>query len=59
LETLEAEMAQMEKKKAQLLENINKGGSHVEVTKWAIEIEGLTNSQAEKEMRWLELSENA
>ena len=52
-------MAQMEKKKAKLLENINKGGSHVEITNWATEIEELTNNQATKEMRWLELSENA
>jgi ATP-binding cassette subfamily F protein uup len=59
LEQLEAEMAQMEKKKAQLLENINKGGSHVEITSWAIQIEEITKAQGEKELRWLELSENA
>lgn len=59
LEQLEADMAQMEKKKAQLLENINKGGSHVEITSWALQIEELTATQADKEMRWLELSENA
>lgn len=58
LETLEAEMAQIEKKKTQLLEKINNGGSHVEVTNWSMEIESLTNSQSEKEMRWLELSES-
>ncbi len=59
LEQLEADMAQMEKKKAQLLENINKGGSHVEITSWALQIEEITATQADKEMRWLELSENA
>ncbi|HEV7381617.1 MAG TPA: ABC-F family ATP-binding cassette domain-containing protein [Dyadobacter sp.] len=58
LETLEAEMAQIEKKKTQLLDKINNGGSHVEVTNWSMEIESLTNSQSEKEMRWLELSES-
>lgn len=58
LETLEAEMAQIEKKKTQLLNKINNGGSHVEVTNWSMEIEALTSSQSEKEMRWLELSEN-
>ncbi|REA59248.1 ABC transporter ATP-binding protein [Dyadobacter luteus] len=58
LETLEAEMAQIEKKKTQLLDKINNGGSHVEVTNWSMEIEALTSSQSEKEMRWLELSEN-
>jgi len=59
LEQIETDMAQMEKKKTQLLENINKGGSHVEITSWAMQIEEITNSQADKELRWLELSENA
>jgi len=59
LEQLEADMATMEKKKNQLLEKLNNGGSHVEVTSWALEIEEITKSQSDKEMRWLELSENA
>lgn len=59
LEQIESDMALMEKKKTQLLENINKGGSHVEITSWAMQIEEITKAQADKEMRWLELSENA
>jgi len=58
-EQLEGEMAALEKKKAQLLEKLENGGSHVEVTSWAMQIEEITQSQSEKEMRWLELSENA
>jgi ATP-binding cassette subfamily F protein uup len=58
-EQLEVEMAALEKKKNQLLEKLNHGGSHVEVTSWALEIEEITKTQSDKEMRWLELSENA
>ncbi|MBE9466177.1 ABC-F family ATP-binding cassette domain-containing protein [Dyadobacter subterraneus] len=58
LETLESEMASLEKKKAQLLEKLENGGSHVEVTSWAMQIEEITQTQSDKEMRWLELSEN-
>ena len=58
-EMLEGEMAALEKKKAQLLEKLENGGSHVEVTSWAMEIEEITQAQSDKEMRWLELSENA
>jgi ATP-binding cassette subfamily F protein uup len=59
LETLEGEMASLEKKKNQLLEKLENGGSHVEVTSWALQIEEITKTQSDKEMRWLELSENA
>lgn len=59
LETLETDMAALEKKKAQLVEKLESGGSHVEITSWAMEIEEITKTQSDKEMRWLELSENA
>jgi len=59
LEQLEVDMAALEKKKAQLLEKLENGGSHVEVTSWALQIEEITKAQSDKEMRWLELSENA
>jgi ATP-binding cassette subfamily F protein uup len=59
LETLEADMAALEKKKTQLLQKLENGGSHVEVTSWALQIEEITKAQSDKEMRWLELSENA
>ncbi|WP_031528940.1 ABC-F family ATP-binding cassette domain-containing protein [Dyadobacter crusticola] len=59
MEQLEAEIAKMEKQKAVLVEKLNSGGSHDELASWSKEIEELTDSQADKEMRWLELSENA
>lgn len=59
MEQLEADIAKMEQTKAKLVENLNKGGSHEELAKWSKEIEEITDGQAQKEMRWLELSENA
>lgn len=59
MEQLEADIAKMEVTKTQLVENLNKGGSHEELAKWSKQIEEINDSQAEKEMRWLELSENA
>lgn len=59
MEQLEADIAKMESTKAQLVENLNKGGSHEELAKWSKQIEEINDSQAKKEMRWLELSENA
>ncbi|WP_445438706.1 ABC transporter C-terminal domain-containing protein [Dyadobacter luticola] len=59
LETLEKELADLEKAKETLVANLNKGGSHDELAKWSKQIEEITQSQEDKEMRWLELSENA
>ena len=59
MEQLEADIAKMEVTKTQLVENLNKGGSHEDLAKWSKQIEEINDSQAEKEMRWLELSENA
>ncbi|MGG7662202.1 ABC-F family ATP-binding cassette domain-containing protein [Dyadobacter sp. BHUBP1] len=59
MEQLEADIAKMESTKAELVENLNKGGSHEDLAKWSKQIEEINDSQAEKEMRWLELSENA
>ncbi|NIJ55626.1 ABC-F family ATP-binding cassette domain-containing protein [Dyadobacter arcticus] len=59
MEQLEKEIADMEKKKVVLAETLHKGGSHDELVKWSKQIEEITESQADKEMRWLELSENA
>jgi ABC transport system ATP-binding/permease protein len=58
LEQLEKEMAEMETRKTRLVESMNRGGSHVEITNWALEIETINSAQSEKELRWLELSEN-
>ncbi|AEI49249.1 ABC-F family ATP-binding cassette domain-containing protein [Runella slithyformis] len=58
LESLEHEMAALEKQKAIFIEKLNGGsGSHEELTQWAKEIEQLNAKMEEKEMRWLELSE--
>ena len=59
MEQLEADIAKMEKTKAKLVESLNTGGSHEELARWSREIEEINDSQANKEMRWLELSENA
>lgn len=59
MEQLEADIAKMEATKVELVENLNKGGSHEDLAKWSKQIEEINDSQAEKEMRWLELSENA
>lgn len=59
MEQLEADIAKMEVTKTELVGNLNKGGSHEDLAKWSKQIEEINDSQAEKEMRWLELSENA
>ncbi|KAA0990357.1 ABC-F family ATP-binding cassette domain-containing protein [Dyadobacter aurulentus] len=59
MEQLETDIAVMEERKVILVKKLNSGGSHDELASWSKEIEQLTDSQAEKEMRWLELSENA
>ncbi|CAG5071686.1 Energy-dependent translational throttle protein EttA [Dyadobacter sp. CECT 9623] len=59
MEQLETDIAKMEERKAILVKKLNSGGTHDELASWSKEIEQLTDSQAEKEMRWLELSENA
>lgn len=59
LEQLEVDIATLEANKEKLIQKLNSGGSHEELTEWANEIEEITNSLEEKEMRWLELSEIA
>ncbi|GAB2795637.1 ABC-F family ATP-binding cassette domain-containing protein [Rhabdobacter roseus] len=59
LESLEKEIATLEQRKTQLLGQLNGGGTHEELTAWATEIEQLTATLEDKEMRWLELSEFA
>lgn len=59
MEQLESDIAKMEETKAKLVENLNNGGSHEELAKWSKQIEEINESQADKELRWLELSENA
>jgi ATP-binding cassette subfamily F protein uup len=59
LQDLDGELEKLESRKEELISLLNQGGSHVEITTWSVEIEKITNMQAEKEMRWLELSELA
>lgn len=57
-ESLEKEIADLESKKAVLIEKLNSdNGNFEELTAWANEIENLTNLIEEKEFRWLELAE--
>ncbi len=59
LEQLEKEIGEIESRKSGLIDKLNTGGDHTELTAWATEIENLNTLLEEKEMRWLELSENA
>ncbi len=57
-ESLETEIEKLENQKAVLIEKLNSGtGDHEELTSWSKEIEDITATIEEKEMRWLELSE--
>jgi ABC transport system ATP-binding/permease protein len=49
---------QLEAKKDALTEQLNGGGSYEDLAKWAKEIEKITDELDEKELRWLEISEN-
>ena len=57
-ETLEVEIEQLEKEKAELIEKMNSGaGSSQELTDWNRRYQEVETSLDEKSMRWLELSE--
>jgi ATP-binding cassette subfamily F protein uup len=57
-ESLEKEIAALEREKAMLMEKLNGGSSsHEELTRWAKGIEDLSASIEEKSARWMELSE--
>ena len=57
-EDLGKAIEQLEAKKEVLTEQLNSGGSYEDLAKWAKEIENLTDELDEKEIRWLEISEN-
>ncbi|TDB60847.1 ABC transporter ATP-binding protein [Arundinibacter roseus] len=57
MEELETGMATLEERKSALIQLLNAGGTHEELTSWATEIEQISTQLADKEMRWLELSE--
>ena len=57
-ETLEVEIEQLEKEKAELIEKMNSGaGSSQELTDWSRRYQEVETSLDGKSMRWLELSE--
>jgi ATP-binding cassette subfamily F protein uup len=57
-ESLEDDMAALEKKKAELAEKLSSGETdHTKIAQWAAEVEEIVTQLDEKEMRWLELSE--
>lgn len=57
-ESLEGDMAALEKKKAELAEKLSSGETdHTKIAQWAAEAEEIVAQLDEKEMRWLELSE--
>lgn len=51
-------IAQLETKREALTEQLNGGGSYEDLANWAKEIEKITSDLDEKELRWLEISEN-
>jgi ATP-binding cassette subfamily F protein uup len=59
-ENLEKEIGNLEEKKANLVEKLNSGqGNYEDLGTWAKEIEQLTETISDKELRWLELAEFA
>ncbi|GAA4407659.1 ABC-F family ATP-binding cassette domain-containing protein [Nibrella viscosa] len=56
-ETLEKEIAELEQRKAAVLNQLNTGGHHEQLTAWAREIEEIDQLISEKSDRWLELAE--
>ena len=57
-ETLEVEIEQLEKEKAELIEKMNSGaGTSQELTDWSRRYQEVETSLDDKTMRWLELSE--
>ena len=57
-ETLEVEIEQLEKEKAELIEKMNSGaGTSQELTDWSRRYQEVESSLDDKSMRWLELSE--
>jgi ATP-binding cassette subfamily F protein uup len=58
-ETLEKEIAALESEKETLVEKLNSGGSHIEITEWSKEIDRISKLVEQKTERWLELEEKA
>ena len=57
-ETLEKEIESLEQRKVEVVEQLNSGGHHEQLTAWAREIETIDQTVAKKSDRWLELAEH-
>jgi ATP-binding cassette subfamily F protein uup len=58
-DSLEKEIAALESEKEKLVEKLNSGGSHKEITEWSKEIDKIGKLLEQKTERWLELAEKA
>jgi ABC transport system ATP-binding/permease protein len=58
-ESLEKEIASLESEKESLVEKLNSGGTHIEITGWSKEIDRINKLLEQKTERWLELEEKA
>ncbi|QKZ15564.1 ABC-F family ATP-binding cassette domain-containing protein [Spirosoma sp. KUDC1026] len=56
-ETLEKDIELLEQRKTEVVELLNAGGHHEQLTAWAREIEQIDQDVAQKSDRWLELAE--
>jgi ATP-binding cassette subfamily F protein uup len=56
-ETLEKDIELLEQRKAEVVDLLNTGGHHEQLTAWAREIEQIDQNIAQKSDRWLELAE--
>ncbi|MEZ0485900.1 ABC-F family ATP-binding cassette domain-containing protein [Fibrella aquatica] len=57
-EALESEIDALEQRKAEVINLLNNGGHHEQLTAWAKEIEDIEAQVAAKSDRWLELAEH-
>jgi hypothetical protein len=57
LETIEKEMPELEKKRAEILEKLNNEADYEKIATLSAELEKVSEKLEEYEMRWLELQE--
>ena len=57
LETIEKEMPELEKKRAEILEKLNNEADYEKIATLSAELEKASEKLEEHEMRWLELQE--
>ena len=57
LETIEKEMPELEKKRAEILEKLNNESDYEKIAALSADLEKISEQLEEHEMRWLELQE--